>query len=55
MKFEYLAVVSGGTGEDVWDKEVDIIGEDMTLGQALDKIESELESGCTVISIEQID
>lgn len=56
MIFEYIAVVAGGRGPDVWDKEVTVSGEDMTIREALEKVESEItDSDAVVISIEQAD
>ena len=58
MHFKYLAIVAGGIGPDVWDAEVAIEGEDMTIRDALHQIESKIEiSGDEgiVISIERSD
>ena len=55
MIFTYLAVINGGIGPDVWDKEVEVAGPNMTIMQALTKIELELSGDGVVVSIEQID
>lgn len=55
MKFSFLAVISGGYGPDVWDREVTVSGEDMTIKQALEQIEADLEGDEAVVMIEQID
>lgn len=51
----YLAVIQGGCGPDVWDSEITVGGENMTIKQALEEIEKELESDAAVVSIEQVD
>jgi hypothetical protein len=56
MTFTYLAVISGGIGPGVWDREVSVSGEGMTIRQALDEVEKQIESSdAVVISIEQVD
>ena len=56
MKFKYLAIAAGGIGPDTWDKEIIVEGENMTIRQALDEIESSLsDTDGAVIAIEQVD
>jgi hypothetical protein len=56
MRFGYIAIIAGGIGPNVWDKEMTIFGDDMTISEALSEIEKEIEGeDATVISIEQID
>lgn len=55
MKFEFLAVVAGGRGPDVWDDKVTVSGENMTIKEALEKVEAGLEGDAVVVSIEQVD
>ena len=56
MKFTFLAIVSGGYGPDVWDNEVTVSGEDMTIKQALEEVEKGLEGvDAVVVQIEQVD
>lgn len=56
MFFEYLAIISGGRGPDVWDKEITVSGENMTISQALEQIESQIvDEDAAVVSIEQVD
>lgn len=55
MFFKFLAVVSGGIGPDFWVNEVEVSGEDMTIKQALEKVETELDLDGVVVSIEQVD
>ena len=56
MYFEFLACIQGGRGDEVWDNEITVSGEDMTISQALDEVE-EMISGddASVVSIEQVD
>ena len=55
MIFTYLAVINGGRGPDVWDREVEVSGPGMTIRQALEEVESGLGGDAVVVSIEQID
>lgn len=55
MEFTFLAVIDGGIGENVWDREFTIKGEDLTIAEALAKIEEDLCADEVVISIEQVD
>lgn len=49
--FNYLAVVSGGIGPDVWDKEVSVYAKD--IGEAVRIIDQDLPDDAEIISIEQ--
>jgi len=52
--YDYLAVVAGGIGEDVWDKEVRIFAPNIS--EAVRLIEEKIEdSSAAIISIEQVD
>lgn len=55
MKFEYIATISGGRGPDVWDREISVRGDDMTIKQAIEEIEKDMPSDAAIISIEQVD
>ena len=49
--YNYLAVVAGGIGPDVWDKEIEI--QASSIGEAVRIIEDDLQSDAHIISIEQ--
>ena len=49
--YNYLAVVAGGIGPDVWDKEIEI--QASSIGEAVRIIEDDLQSDVRIISIEQ--
>lgn len=54
-KFTFLAIVCGGRGPDVWDKEIEVFGDDMTIRQALDAVEKQMDcTDCAIVSIEQM-
>jgi hypothetical protein len=51
--FEYLAVVAGGIGPDVWDKEITVHAKDIS--EAVRIIEGDLkDSSAAIVSIEQV-
>ena len=51
--FEYLAVVTGGIGPDVWDKEIAVHAKD--IGEAVRIIEGDIkDSSAAIVSIEQV-
>ena len=49
--YNYLAVVAGGIGPDVWDKEIEV--QASSIGEAVRIIEDDLQSDAHIISIEQ--
>ena len=49
-----MALICGGGGPDVWDRDITIGGDNMTISQALAKIEEQLEYSEVVVSIEQV-
>jgi len=50
---EFLAVIAGGSGPDVWDAEATIYA--TSIRQALAMLEAKISSDESVISIEQVD
>jgi len=48
---KYVALIYGGIGPNVWDREVEVEAEDIR--QALDKVEAGIEGEGDVVSIEQ--
>ena len=55
MMFKFLAEIQGGTGDKVWENEVTVGGEDMTISQALQEVENALPYDAVVVSISQED
>ncbi len=58
MRFQFLAVIAGGKGPDVWDKEVTVAGENITLHDAVhevDRVCEEAGDDAAIVSIEQWD
>ena len=55
MIYKYTSLVVGGRGPDTWDKEITLEGEELTIMEALEKIESDLKHDGIVVSIEQDD
>ena len=53
MKFSFTAFIVGGIGPDVYDREETVSGEDLTIREALHRIESHLRDDEFVIGIEQ--
>ena len=54
VEFEYVAVVCGGRGPDVWDKEISVKARN--LRHALDLVELQvINPDVTIVSIEQKD
>ncbi len=51
VTIKYLAVVAGGIGPDVWDREVEVEADNIR--EALEIVEKNLEHDEVVISIEQ--
>ena len=55
-KFTFLAIVCGSREPNVWDKEIEVSGDNMTFRQALDAVEKQIDCcDCAIASIEQID
>lgn len=48
MICKYVAFIEGGRGADTWAKEVAIQGEDMTIGQAVDLLEMDMEDAMLI-------
>lgn len=52
QKFRYIVVITGGTGPDIWDKEVEVEAEDIGKAAALAMSQAEEFNGWVVL-IEQ--
>lgn len=48
MRCKYIAFIEGGRGPDTWAKEVAIEGDDMTIGQAVDLLEMDMEDAALI-------
>ena len=54
VEFEYLAVVCGGRGPDIWDKEITVKAKNMRHALCLVELQV-LDSEVAIVSIEQKD
>ena len=56
MRVKFLGVIAGGKGPDVWDKEITVAGEHITMHDAVHELEiacDEAGDDASIISIEQ--
>ena len=55
MRFAFTALICGGKGDNIWDYEKTVSGENMTISEALAKVESEIGYDEQVVEIYQND